>query len=217
MLNEMQRDALTEIFNIFVGRAACILSEMTGRKIELFVPVIDLLPGHAVNPQYLDLCIGSCSGHIMSSSMKFGYIYSGKAFLLFPAAQAKLLVSLCLHEIKDDNDIIFDEQELLDTDFDVMKEVGNIILNAVIGGLGNILAAKLTYSLPEVEMFFVSTEDQAVILQDNIYVLALKTLFSIADTQFRGAILIILGMDSVNQLIGKIDRILEGENVFTVE
>jgi chemotaxis protein CheC len=209
MINEMQRDALSEIFNIAVGRAASILSEITNRKIELSVSNVELLSGNNMDVTFLNTCIGNCYGHIMSSSVKFGNEYNGKAFLLFPSDQAKILVSLCLNEIEASDSFVLDENRLLDTDFDVMKEIGNIILNSVVGGLGNLLATKLVYSLPEVETFFVSPETQAIILQNNIYILALKTLFSIANTQFRGAILIIMGMDSINQLISKIDDMLE--------
>jgi len=214
MLNEMQQDALVEIFNINVGHAADILSEMTDRKIELFVPDIDLLLCKNLTTAYLNSCIGNRSGHIMSSSVNFGDEFNGKAFLLFPSSQAKLLVSLCLREMEEDGIVVLDEKELLDTEFDVMKEVGNIILNSVVGGLGNILVTKLTYSLPEVEMLFVSSKNQLVLLQDNIYVLMLKTSFSIENTRFHGAILIILGMDSIKQLICKIDDMLEGQNDF---
>ncbi len=215
MLNEMQRDALAEVFNIFIGRAADILSEMTEQKIKLFIPSVELLAARDVNCTYLASCIGICSGHIMSSSIQFGKEYKGKAFLLFPAEKAKLLVSLCLKDINFDNNIIFDERELLDTDFDVMKEVGNIILNSIVGGLGNLLAIKLTYSLPEVELFFISTEKQVVLLKDNIYILMLKTSFFIANTEFNGAILIAFSMNSVTQLISKIDDLWEENDAFT--
>lgn len=215
MLNGMQQDVLVEVFNINVGHAADILSEMTGRKIELSVPDIDLQLCQNVTISYLNSCIGNCSGHIMSSSVHFGDEFNGKALLLFPSRQAKLLVSLCLRGMEKDDVVALDEKELLDTEFDVMKEVGNIILNSVVGGLGNILATKLTYSLPEVEMFFVSSENQLVLLQDNIYILLLKTSFSIENTRFQGAILIILGMDSIKQLISRIDDMLEGQNGFT--
>ncbi|MEN6414307.1 MAG: hypothetical protein ABFC84_16340 [Veillonellales bacterium] len=216
MLSEMQQDALTEIFNICVGRAAGILSEVVSRKIELSIPEIELQSAGNVTACRLASCMGNTSGHVMSSSLQFGQEYNGKAFLLFAADQAKLLVNLCLNEEVDENMAAFAEKELLDTDFDVIKEIGNIILNSVVGGLGNLLTTNLTYSLPEVEMLFVSTEVQADVLKSNIYVLMLKTLFSIANTQFRGTILIALGMDSVTRLIAKIDDMVEESDEFTV-
>ncbi len=215
MLSEMQRDALTEFFNICVGRAASILSEVVGRKIKLTVPAVDLLSADDITASYFASCIDSSSGHVMSSSLQFGQEYNGKAFLLFPAEQAKLLVSLCLNEAINDGAKVYDENELLDTDFDVVKEIGNIILNPVVGGLGNLLTTKLIYSLPEVEMLFVSADKQTGLLQKNIYALMLKTLFSIADTQFCGTILIALGMDSVSRLIAKIDDMVESNDAVT--
>lgn len=217
MLSEMQRDALTEIFNVCVGRAAGILSEVVNRKIALSIPDIELLPAGDITECRFASCVSKTSGHVMSSSLQFGHEYRGKAFLLFSADQAKLLVGLCLNEAISEELSAVDERELLDTDFDVIKEIGNIILNSVVGGLGNLLATNLIYSLPEVEMLFVSAETQADLLKkDNIYVLMLKTLFSIADTQFRGTILIALGMDSVTRLIAKIDDMVEESDEFTV-
>lgn len=40
-----------------------------------------------------------------------------------------------------------------DVDFDIIKEIGNIILNSIIGGIGNFLKIKLSYTLPEVKIF----------------------------------------------------------------
>lgn len=212
MLNELQKDVLTEFFNICVGQAAALLAEIVNRKIKLSIPNIDLLPADQITPNYFDEHIDSSSGHVMSSSLQFGQEYSGKIFLLFPVEQAKILVSLCLNEYSDDNQNTHDKQDLLDTDFDVIKEIGNIILNSVVGGLGNLLATKLVYSLPEVELLFVSSEKQADLLQNTVYAFLLKTVFSIEQTQFSGAILIVLGIDSVSRLIAKIDNLLEESN-----
>ena len=54
---------------------------------------------------------------------------------MFPAAQAKALVNACLGEL--DLCTSFSEaRDLLDTDFDVLKEVANVILNSIMGGFG---------------------------------------------------------------------------------
>ncbi|MDR3565999.1 MAG: chemotaxis protein CheC [Negativicutes bacterium] len=205
MLTELHKDGLAEIVNIAVGQGANILSEMTGRKVELSVPFIELLSTQEMNTSVLSRTAVP-NGHVISSSLKFGQGFKGKAFLLFPARQAKQLVALCLGE---DEPMGLSERDLLDTDFDVLKEIGNVILNCIVGGLGNFLACKLTYSLPEIEMLFVSPEGQRTLLQDQLHVLVLHTCFRLAATQIEGTILIALSMESIAQLSERLDQFLE--------
>jgi len=205
MLSEIQKDGLTEIVNIAIGRSAALLSEMTGRKVGISVPYLDLLTIQDMEtPIFSQIAVDN--GHIISSSIRFGAEFKGKAFLLFPARQAKLLVGLCLGSYADNANI--NDKSLLDTDFDVLMEISNVILNAIIGGLGNFLESKIIYSLPEIEMLFVSEQDQRLLLQEQVYVLVLETRLGLADTQFEGAILIALSMDSVAQLVSRIDRLV---------
>lgn len=192
MLSEMQKDGLTEIVNIAIGRSAALLSEMTGSKVELSVPYLDLLTIQDMKtPVFSKIVVDN--GHIISSSLKFGDEFKGKALLLFPARQAKLLVSLCLDGNGENTGT--NDKDLLDTDFDVLMEISNVILNAIVGGLGNFLESKLIYSLPEIEMLFVSEEDQRMLLQEQTYVLVLQARLGLAEAQFDGAVLIALSMD----------------------
>ncbi|MHC1746581.1 MAG: chemotaxis protein CheC [Negativicutes bacterium] len=207
MLNETQKDCLTEIVNMAIGQGANLLSEMTGHKVKLSVPYLELLTMKEMNTLAY-LRIVKPSSHVISSSLRFGTIFKGKAFLLFPVRQAKILVELCLGEIE--LHIRLDELELLDTDFDILKEIGNVILNSIVGGLGNFLECKLTYSLPEIEMLFVSPEDQQALLQEQIHVLVLHTCFKLASTEIEGTILIALSMESIAQLTEQVERFLEG-------
>ena len=127
MLTELQKDVLGEIVNVYIGQAASLLSEMTGQEIRLNVPQVLLLTGDAIA---LDSAVTDdiwSQGHIVSSSLRFSQGLHGKTFLMFPAAQAKALVNACLGEL--DLCTSFSEaRDLLDTDFDVLKEVANVIL-----------------------------------------------------------------------------------------
>ncbi len=55
----------------------------------------------------------------------------------------------------DAGNIVQNEEGFADTDFDVLKEIANIILNAILGELGNTLEVKMEYSLPEIELLYV--------------------------------------------------------------
>ena len=209
MLNPMQKDVLTEIVNVDIGKAASLLSDMTGCRVNLCVPAAELISPADLKKSDGPLLSFFTVGHIVSSSIQFGYDFRGKAFLTFPADQVKVLVHACLGEALSD-ELGDGEERLLDTDFDVLKEIANIILNAVVGGFGNLLETKLEYTLPEVELIFVSEADQHILYENEAYILVLHTAFSLADTEIKGIIMIVLSMNSVSQLLSKIDEMLVG-------
>ncbi|HHW60590.1 MAG TPA: chemotaxis protein CheC [Syntrophomonadaceae bacterium] len=208
MLNPMQKDALTEIINVYIGKAASMLSEMVNQRVILSVPEVELIAFTQDGQPSKQLPPIFSSGHIISSSIRFGQTLKGKAFLIFPADQAKLLVNVCLGE----EPVIQESEELvafIDTDFDVLKEISNVILNAIIGELSNFMDTRVHYSLPDIELIYVSESEGTILLKENTYLLLLHTTFLLSETPVNGFILIALSMNSVSWLLEKIDALLE--------
>ena len=208
MLNPMQKDALTEIINVYIGKTASLLSEMVDQRIILTVPAIELITVSQNGQISNQLPPIFSTGHIISSSIGFGKKLQGKAFLIFPADQAKLLVNVCLGEdvtISENKDLL----EFLDTDFDVLKEISNVLLNAIIGELSNFMDTRVQFSLPDIELISIPESDSQIILKDDTYILLLHTTFLLSETQVNGFILIALSMNSVTWLLEKIDALLE--------
>lgn len=105
MLNIMQKDILTELVNVYIGQAANLLSEMVNQKIELTIPQIILMKVSEVDFSQNRYFSIFSSEHVVSASMRFNNEFQGKAFLVFPPEQAKLLVTactgnLCLQKVK---------------------------------------------------------------------------------------------------------------------
>ena len=208
LINAMQKDALTEMINVYIGQAASLLSEMVNQRIILSVPEIELIDVAQTDQNNKHLPAIFSPGHIISSSIGFGQKLQGKAFLIFPAEQAKLLVNACLGEntaVPEDEDSL----AFIDTDFDVLKEISNVILNAIIGELSNFLGTRVEYSLPDIELIHISESKSNILLKDSTYILLLHTNFLLSDTQVKGVILIALSMNSVTWLLEKIDALLE--------
>ncbi|MFO7819761.1 MAG: hypothetical protein R6V17_05925 [Halanaerobacter sp.] len=207
MLNELQKDALQEYLNISIGKAANLLSEMTDQRVKLNIPNIDLVSGHQIEedketlPDFL-------RGHVVSSSLSFGDDRFGKASLVFPVEDTKLLIDLFIGEEEFSSEEI-SERELTDTDFDAMREIANIILNALMGGLGNLINVKFEYNLPQVELIYFTDEDNSIDLSDNNYLLIIQSVFDLQEVSITGSVVIILSMDSISFLRTKIDDQLE--------
>lgn len=136
-LNADAFDALTEMVNIGVGRAAAALSDLIGERIELCVPRVRLCHN------------GACMGRAVPESAStttvvmqdFSGRISGRAALAFPQASAQALGSLLSGD------------EMVSTEIDaelngILLEVGNIVLNSALGSLSNLSEDNFDYSLP---------------------------------------------------------------------
>lgn len=204
MLTDLQKDLLKELVNTYIGHAASLLSEMVNQKILLNIPDIELVLMDNNDIHFYGNQDCDDVNHIVSSSIKFGNHFSGKAYLIFPAENAKTIVNACLgEEIKGE-----DEQASLvlqDTDFDVLREISNVILNAIVGEFGNFMQVKLDYTLPEVELVFIPQTQKNIISYADMYILILHTNFILADTRVNGTVIVALGMESITMLINKLN------------
>ncbi|MFA7410834.1 MAG: hypothetical protein WCZ27_01100, partial [Tissierellaceae bacterium] len=125
-------------------------------------------------------------GTLMLSSISFSQKLSGEANLIFPANKMKSFINLCLDEDSRDTG----DTDFTDMDFDVIREVGNIILNSIVGEMGNFLDINLDYSLPEVKVFAKEDFKSDLASKEYFYMLMLYITFIICDTEIEGAIII---------------------------
>ncbi|QGG47808.1 chemotaxis protein CheC [Heliorestis convoluta] len=206
MLNPLQQDALKEYMNIVIGQAGHVLSEMVRQKVYLEVPEVQLLQARD-SSIIQELITSILQGHVVSSSLRFGVECSGQAQLLFPVDKGKMLVNLMLGDEDfiehNGNDSLFS-----DTDTDAMKEIGNVLLNVIIGSLGNLLNTRIDYSLPEIEFLFVEGLRPEPFFYPGYYTLVLRNTFVVGEEKIEGAIVVMLQLDSATKLIEKIDEML---------
>jgi len=204
----MTYDILRELFNISVGKAADILSDVVSQKILLNVPdvrILDLQKEALALEEYLSSVKG---GTLMVSSLSFEENYTGRANLIFPAEKMKVFAGLCLQEERAQDDGL----EFNDIDFDVIREMGNIILNCIMGETGNFLNIEFKYSLPEVKIFKRSELKNSIHKNQNGYMLILSISFIIDHTEIEGAIIVDLTLDSMKDLLLKVNQLEEEYN-----
>ena len=136
-LSELQKDILLEAFNIGMGRAAATLSQMAHQEVALSIPSIEIVrsrehPGHI--PEAVSLAA-------VSQSFR-GDFGQATSLLMFPQDRSYELVRILLGE-----DVPLETMPELEQD--AMKEVGNIILNSLIGYFAEIARQGFQVSLPE--------------------------------------------------------------------
>lgn len=204
--NALSYDILKELFNISVGKAASMLSEIVNRKIILDVPNIDVLDADNANIRLDDCIPKSLDGALMVSSISFEQNLNGKANLIFPAEKMRTFINICMNESYTENEIDISFNEI---DFDIIKEIGNIILNTIVGEVGNFLNVHLEYTLPEVKVFNKRDFNRDIDNTGYMHALILQISFLIDETEIEGAILVDLTLNSLNELTKKISNIEE--------
>ncbi|HWF01016.1 MAG TPA: chemotaxis protein CheX [Caulobacteraceae bacterium] len=138
-LTALELDALTELVNIGVSRAATGLREMVGEQVVLSVPNVTLVSRDAA----VELLADGDDGRLVAVHQVFEGGLTGRVFLIFPETRSLELVRAVTGGDLPLEDIIELEQEAL-------AETGNIILNSCLATIANMLGRSLKMSLPEV-------------------------------------------------------------------
>jgi chemotaxis protein CheC len=138
-LTELELDALTELVNLGVSRAANSLREMVGEQVLLSVPNVRLV----TREEAVGLLGQREDSRLVAVHQMFEGDITGRALLIFPETKSLELVRAVTGGELPLEDIIELEQEAL-------AETGNIILNGCLATIANLLQRSLKMSLPEI-------------------------------------------------------------------
>lgn len=199
-LSELQMDALTEIFNIGAGRAASSLSEIVGDEVQLSVPRVQLYQPSEINAEVLSLN----SPRLGAVKQSFSGPFDAQAMLLFTEDRALEIVHDMMGSQVGIEDVAEFEQE-------AMCELGNIILNACLSSMADMLELTLDSSLP---VYSVGETDallrQIVSEADQSVMLVLHIDLAIVKRQSQGYLVFLLSSSSLQKLLAHIDRFISG-------
>jgi chemotaxis protein CheC len=197
--SEIEQDALAEIANMGVSRAAASLRRMIGEQVFLSVPAVNIV-SRRVASRMVE------KGHLpklVAVQQSFEGPFSGRALLIFPEAQSRELVRSIVGEEHSLEDVIGLEQEAL-------AETGNIILNACLATIANVLRRTMRMSLPSIvrgdgdTLFDVRKESS-----DGL-VLFLYIDFTIKSRDVRGFIALLMGLPSIAALKDIVRDFIDG-------
>lgn len=139
MLSELERDALTEIVNIGVSRAASSLRKMIGDQVLLSVPSIEVVSQRRAARLISEREVTD----LVAVRQDFSGPFSGRALLIFPETNSLELVRVVTGGELTAEEVVEMEQEAL-------AETGNVILNSCLATMANMLKRSLTMTIPEV-------------------------------------------------------------------
>jgi chemotaxis protein CheC len=188
-LEELEHDALTELVNIGVSRAASSLRGMVGRQVLLSVPSVEVVSREAA----MALIRERETGPLVAVRQSFEGAFNGQALLIFPEQNSLELVrSVAGDELA--------PEDLQEMEREALAETGNVVLNSCLATMANMLRRPLEMSLPEVmrgegAQFFQLGGDG-----EEGVVLFLYINFSISDRDIRGYIAMLMDLPSLTAL-----------------
>jgi chemotaxis protein CheC len=197
-LTELHLDALTEVFYVGAGRAAASLSEIVGDEVKLSVPAIEIKKSSEADATVMELH----SARFGAVSQQFSGPFDAEAILLFTEEHA-------LEIVRDMMGSQMSIEELAEFEQEAMCELGNIILNACLSAMADMLQISLNSSLPS---YKIATTDE--IFQgmtqstDQPYILVLHMDLTIEKRHSEGHLIFLLSSVSLHNLKMQIDRFL---------
>ena len=198
LLNELELDALTELVNLDVSRAALSLREMVGEQVLLSVPNVSLVSRVAAT----GILRQREASRLVAVHQVFQGDIMGRALLIFPETKSLELVRAVTGGELPLEDIIELEQEAL-------AETGNIILNGCLATIANMLQRSLKVSLPEILRGDSSDVFNLSPPQVGDIVMFIYIDFAVRDRDVNGYIAMLMDMPSLTVLKGLLGEFIE--------
>ncbi|HEY0304134.1 MAG TPA: hypothetical protein VGC44_04135 [Longimicrobiales bacterium] len=192
MMNDVDTDALTELFNIGLHRAAASLSELTSQRVLVDLPRLWICPLSELKNKLTELL----SGELATVHQIFGGSMAGDAVLLLEYEKAALLAS-----VMTDGQVAGDGR--IDTSArEVLAEVGNIVLGACLSAFGNMLKVSVSFSVPRIHIESLDGLLHSLMVDtaDIQYAMVATTRFRLSQQEVGGYMIFVIGMNSLKHV-----------------
>ncbi len=197
-LRPMEQDALTELFNIGLHRAAASLSELTGQRIVVDAPRLWACPIDEIQEQLGKLV----EGDLATVHQIFRGQVAGDAVLLLEYDKAAVLTE----ELT--NGEVGLAGTLDQSAREVLAEVGNIVLSACLSAFGDILKVTVSFSVPRIHIESVEELIRSIIIgeEELQYALIASTRFRLSKLEVGGYLIFVLGLTSLSWMTESLIR-----------
>ena len=195
---EDQNDALQEVVNIAMGQGGDSLARILGNFVQLSIPRIRLVSvGDVVNT--VKEMIGD-KEEVSAVRQAFYNTLRGEAIVVFTQRGANELAELMGYDSDLDSAA---EQELL-------LEVGNLLVGAIINGISSTLETELGFSAPS--LMAERTPLDMVLVPSQLswtHALLLEVNFTVENHDFKSHLLMFMTEEAIETLRSILDQFLE--------
>ena len=191
-ISQYQMDALREYLSMGVGHAAATLNSMLGRHIELDVPKISLIKVNEIED-------ATELGTNLYSTITLGFDgnIKGNASVIFDKNSATELIELLMPGASANC------AELDEISESTLTEVGNIIINSVMGSFSNSFAFELEYQVPRYSESSITDLCKVNADENESIILFGETFLIVEDVKVKGKVLLFYVLDDLKAIISE--------------
>ena len=186
-------DALNELFNVGLHRAAASLSELTGKRVVVELPRLWVCSITELKERLLDVV----SGDLATVHQFFGGPVAGDAVLLLEYEKAVMLADLMAG-----GDVAMGGK-LDQSAREVIAEIGNVVLSSCLGAFGNMLRVAVSFSVPRIHVESLDGMLRSVQIdseQGIPYALVAATRFVLSELEISGYLIVVIGVKSLEMV-----------------
>jgi chemotaxis protein CheC len=202
-IGAIETDALTELFNIGLHRAAASLSELTHGRVIVDLPRLWVCPISELRSR-----LGTVvEGELATVHQIFRGPVGGDAVLVLEYEKAALLANLMT-----DGEVA--HGGLIDQSArEVLTEVGNIVLSACLSAFGNILDMAVTFSVPRIHIESLEAMMRSFSIESNEvrYAMIAATRFRLSQAEVSGYLIVVIGLTSLIKVAAALTDKLDTE------
>ncbi|THB75079.1 MAG: hypothetical protein D6B28_00995 [Gammaproteobacteria bacterium] len=196
--NEDQRDALQEITNIAMGQAGSSLAQLLDVFVILSVPRVRIVGVEDVPDAVAEMV--DDPEEVTAVRQAFYNKLRGETMVIFGRKGCADLADLMGHEEVQNSE---DEEELL-------LDVTNILVGAVLNGLGEQIEVEFGFSPPAI--MAMNTPIEKVLISDQLgwsHALLIEVNFSLEERGFKCYLIMLMPEESIDMMRQSLDHILE--------
>lgn len=197
-LSEDQRDALQEVLNIAMGQAGDSLARILDAFVELSVPRIRIVDVGRVADTVREM-VGDRQ-EITAVRQSFFDDLRGEALVIFGASGCKDLADL----------MGYAEQLDVQSERELLLDVANVLVGAILNGITETLGTELSYSAPSI-MAERAQVDTLINLEQLSWshALLLEVNYSLENRDFKSHLLLLMAEEAIESLRRAIDQFME--------
>jgi chemotaxis protein CheC len=198
-LSDLQIKALRDIFTIGIGRAASSLNEIITEEVKLSVLSVELCKCAELKEKILSLD----QPQLSLIKQQIHGAFRGEASLLFTQDSTLAI----MHDIMGSQ---ISTEKLAEFEQEAMCELGNIVLNACLSSLADMLKIELGSLLPT---YYVCNSDEimnhVIATEGQLHIMVLYIELKIERRQVNGQLIFLFSSPSLDELCVQINTFLE--------
>jgi chemotaxis protein CheC len=197
-ISEMEHDALTEVFNVGLSRAATQLSELLDDHIGIDVPDVRIVPLEQISSALGVKQSETVSGVVQQLD---GYV-QGAALLIFHTAEAQALIKVLIGAVP-----ALDAEDMRRFEHEAISEIGNIIISSAISTISDLLRGEIGLSVPD---YIENSIDQLITpyttgtAPKQLRVVVMRAHLKAAQRRVSGSLVMLLGLDFIGKLLSSL-------------